>query len=604
MAVDGTLLGRATAALAACEKIHQSVVVFWVLDVMNTYHEKFSMVDRRDADEPAPARLRRRPLVLAIHAALLVGATSGLGTGEAIAAQITPNPNTGTISVVGADSNALNPFNNNVGGSVEIGNYGALTNQNAGVLNNAGTITNAGGLYNDGALNNSGALSNYSILSNAGEVNNQDSGELTNSGYLTNSNQLRNDNAQISNNGFLYNEGALVNQNGGALANFGYLNNGLAGTATLSNEAGASLSNYFVINNYSGSTITNAGSLDNHGGLYSDGALVNDVGADLQNRDGAFLSNIYGGLITNRSSIVNDGGFVNDGDVENAAGGVIVNNAFLYNNRSLTNRAGASITNNSILASYAGGLYNGAIVNEAGATLTNASTGALYNFSGSLANAGTLNNSGLLYNTGTITNTGTFAVAGTGSVIGDGRYTQSAGEALVDGLLQAAVLGFTGGSMAGNGTYQADEIDIGAGVAVLPGASVGTMTFAGDALFNGDLFIEVTGVGAGLFDLLDISGFQVDFGPDASITFDFGYVPMVGDSFEFLLADSVLDWLVLPLSFTGPVGYSIDGMLSRTGWGLAMGVTSVAAAPVPSPLVLLSFGLFGVAWHRRRCAHG
>jgi hypothetical protein len=101
------------------------------------------------------------------------------------AAQIAPNPNTGTITVTTPDAyNSLPDFVNN--GLINITyvgtDYGALTNN--GALTNAGTLSNAMA----GTLTNAGTLSNAQTgtFTNAGTLSNTQTGTLTNAGLLTN----------------------------------------------------------------------------------------------------------------------------------------------------------------------------------------------------------------------------------------------------------------------------------------------------------------------------------------------------------------------------------------------------------------------------------
>ena len=105
------------------------------------------------------------------------------------AQQISPTPNTGTITVDTSGAfNNLNPFDNNSLGILNISSAGTLTNNYSAVLNNnsGGTLSNSGTLNSFGTINNSATLRSdgNSTLNNSGTLNNNSGASLNSLGLL------------------------------------------------------------------------------------------------------------------------------------------------------------------------------------------------------------------------------------------------------------------------------------------------------------------------------------------------------------------------------------------------------------------------------------
>ena len=95
------------------------------------------------------------------------------------AQQISPTPNTGTITVDTSGAfNSLNPFDNNNFGILNISSAGTLTNNYSAVLNNnsGSTLSNSGTLNSSGTINNSGTLNNSATLRSDGNSTLNNSG--------------------------------------------------------------------------------------------------------------------------------------------------------------------------------------------------------------------------------------------------------------------------------------------------------------------------------------------------------------------------------------------------------------------------------------------
>jgi uncharacterized repeat protein (TIGR01451 family) len=125
--------------------------------------------------------------------------------------------------------------------------------------------------------------------------------------------------------------------------------------------------------------------------------------------------------------------------------------------------------------------------------------------------------------------------ASAGTLNFSGTYAQSAGTTDVrpGATLQTAMLSLNGGSLIGNGTIAGTLANH---AVVAPGASPGTLTINGDYVqaSNGTLDIQLGGTTPGTqYDRLAVSG-TVTLGGTLNITTVGGFVPAVGNAFQFL----------------------------------------------------------------------
>jgi len=154
------------------------------------------------------------------------------------------------------------------------------------------------------------------------------------------------------------------------------------------------------------------------------------------------------------------------------------------------------------------------------------------------------------------------------------------------------------------------------GTTVSPGHSPGTLDINGDFILEagGLLKIEFAGTDPGLFDILDISGNAI-FEAGGIIEFSFidGYVPLIDDSFEFLLANSVIDfnwnnpnWLTLSIiGLPTGLGFTIDHTQADDGRAsLTFRVISASGqtttVPEPATLLLVCLGFIAMAYRQKQ----
>ncbi|HRJ50879.1 MAG TPA: hypothetical protein PKU91_10110, partial [Phycisphaerales bacterium] len=234
---------------------------------------------------------------------------------------------------------------------------------------------------------------------------------------------------------------------------------------------------------------------------------------------------------------------------------------------------------------------NGILTVAGGQTLTN--TGSFNILSGA-GGARQLN--------GVLANQGVFASSAAASVgVAGANHTNSGVFSVESGTLTITGNSFTnlgGGSVRGNGS-----LNVGAFAAtglqndgsVDPGLSIGSLTIQG-RLTNGatgQLGIEIAGVGAGQFDVLNVTG-QASLNGRVAVALMAGYTPAVGDSFRVLNYASRVGAFGQVVTVAGNLGVSFEAQYSGTFMTLV-----VTAIPSPGGAgVLLLAGLRAV--RRRR----
>lgn len=180
------------------------------------------------------------------------------------------------------------------------------------------------------------------------------------------------------------------------------------------------------------------------------------------------------------------------------------------------------------------------------------------------------------------------------------NFTQSAGTTSINGTLNMAgnTFSLTGGTLGGNGTLTGTLTQTGGTLSA--GNSPGTLTINGDYNQSGGTFlVEIAGPTQGAasgYDFVNVSG-AANLGGTLQIAFSSGFVPTLGQTFDFLSYGSRNGIFT---SVSGPSGYNYSVTYNATGARLT--VNAVTAAPEPGS-VTLSLPLLagtGVVFVRRR----
>lgn len=186
---------------------------------------------------------------------------------------------------------------------------------------------------------------------------------------------------------------------------------------------------------------------------------------------------------------------------------------------------------------------------------------------------------------------------------GTGTYNLQGGN-LVAGTIHAtgstANFNFTGGTLVVS-TFNGNLVNNGGILA--PGASPGTSAVQGDYTqgATGALGVELGGTGAGLFDVLQVTGVATLAG-DLDVTFWNGFSAAAGDSFDIVSATNLLggfDTLNLATLGTGLV-WSVDYLYDQDLAGTDYVRLSVQAVPEAETYAMMLAGLGLVGWAARR----
>ncbi|MFA7237649.1 MAG: PEP-CTERM sorting domain-containing protein, partial [Phycisphaeraceae bacterium] len=215
--------------------------------------------------------------------------------------------------------------------------------------------------------------------------------------------------------------------------------------------------------------------------------------------------------------------------------------------------------------------------------------------------------------TGTFTNNGTIAAEEAAGVQLNGGTFINNGviRALTGSTFDADGSGVTltnspTGTLAGNGTITANSSFVNNGT-IAPGNSPGTLTLTTAALVNSDtsvLEIEIAGNGAGLSDLLLVSGtFDVDgllkvvFLPGAESLLP-GDVITIVDASSLVFSDDVGNAFDQVISL---VGGNFDVIYNQSAGLIQLtNFSDIVPVPEPSGATLIALGAAGMMIRRRR----
>ena len=122
------------------------------------------------------------------------------------------------------------------------------------------------------------------------------------------------------------------------------------------------------------------------------------------------------------------------------------------------------------------------------------------------------------------------------------------------------------------------------------------LTINGDLTSNGKFIFEIAGLGTGQYDELKINGGALFTGGTFEFVFTNGFIPVSGNSWDFLFAGTYSGQDKLNYVFNG-LAPGLQGNVSFNANKWSLNVTSV---PVPAAAWLLGSGLLGLIGVARR----
>jgi hypothetical protein len=273
--------------------------------------------------------------------------------------------------------------------------------------------------------------------------------------------------------------------------------------------------------------------------------------------------------LANFGTLVNSGRLLNEGTLDNYTGGTLENNA------------GRILENRGTLANYTGGILN----NNAGGALYN--TGALNNNGGTLTNSGEIGGGGTYKQvSGQTVNTG---------IMGQRTIEIWSGSFVANGLVTVSDKFRNGGYLSGGGTIQGVLENSGT---VNPGSSPGILRITGNynQFTTGRLIIELGSLVD--YDKLFITG-KATLAGWLDVDLYGGFTPQDGDEFTFLTAGLIagtFQFYDLPFGEDDwQITYGADFVKLTYHGGV-----DPAAVPEPGTMLLLGFGLIGIAAARKK----
>lgn len=550
------------------------------------------------------------------------------------------------LSATGGFFNNLGDFNNYgsvviqessvVNNSFSLRNYGAVVNSGELIVGdflnsdsnrfentstgrfsalfiNGNNIDNRGNVNVDGAavgdgFNNSGAF--YARQIDSFGVNAINSGDLT-IGDFTNHNQLSNSgNLTIGGNyssGIFRNEGRLINEVTGNISTASFVEN----IGVLENQgsinAGTNLYDSQVYFQNLG-TVVNSGHMVVHEFSNS---------GEFENSSSGFFSafSVGGDNVVNRGHMQAEDAFFGE-DFDNS--GVLNTRRFTSIGSNAVNAGSLSAIEFSNLQRFTNqghlnvGDNSGAISGISG-NLVNDTTGVIH-LSGRVENFGEIVNRGSIQgveyinnyqkfdnqadlqvgngqsdfvqwnNYREILNSAKLVVGSNASIQGGGYLTQTAGELNVDGFIQQSSVDLRGGSLTGNGVIAATVFVNGGTIAA--GHSPGTLRIDGDLnILAGSLDVELANLS--VFDQLVING-NAYLGGTLNLYAIEGYMPVIGDSFNFLSFYNVFGQFerIALHGFESGIGVRLTQLSNQLQ-------LSIVAVPLPATIWLFGSVLLG-----------
>ncbi len=511
----------------------------------------------------------------------------------------------GTIDIQAGGNRYIKAHLNNQG-TIEIAATTRFERNNGDYINDGSININAGGDLNVSAIHSWSGSGN--LTGNGGNVifsgNGSSAGSSWNNGgdlRLNSGNLTLQSFQNMANTGSIdVEDGVLWFNSNGSFDNSGDITIDSGSSVTISGgtfnmAGGATFEGGGSINVRSNANLVLAGAYSNGASplLIADNDTQVSGPGTLTNSSTLTLAN--GGAIN--TALVNNGVMEVQGDSYSAwvldIGGPATNNGTINLNSYNNNTS----LDNPVLNFHQGLVNNGTLVMRTGGNGTGSNSTTLNIGTGSvLVNQGMghiiMEGGGNRIINGTVANKAKLSVA-TNITMGtaDSDHTNSGTLILLDDST-ATILGnsFTnqaGGLLGGNGTFNASTSGIVNEGTVAPGESPGLLTITGDFIqrAGGILDIELSGLIAGSeFDRLTVSG-TANLAGILNVSLLDGFDPILGNSFDFLLAGNILgdfDQVLLP---------SLSGKIFDLSFTDTTASLTVVASPVPLPPSLYMFGL-------------
>jgi hypothetical protein len=569
------------------------------------------------------------------HNAILVGTLTGGHLVNSDALNIGTFANSGTLTNIILDGGLTqsNGYGAIIGNDVIFGSATPTTVTNNSTLTFSGanwTLTqpistgSGGTIYLGGTLNNTG--STFDALNTIGGTHNAILTGTISGGTLLNSSSLNIQNGTLTN----------ITLDGGLTVNKTFINATIGNGVTFGTATPTTVTNYgalyFNATNWTlpgllstdGGTIYLGGTLNNTGStfdaLYSIGGTHDDVligtmtGGTLLNSSSL---NIQNGTLTN---ITLDGGLTvnNFGTTTYIGNGVtfgtttpttvngsmlsfngssnptfntelLLGGTLLFNNLTLTLGSNALVHGNPLVyGSGTIGSGNGDTLLNQGTIDADVSGRIFYIDSASFTNEGLLEAHGgsLIVNSDLVLAGGALYVTPGNTVSANASVTQTGGNTRVDGTLNTTTdLQLKGGELVGTGTINGNLNNTGG--TVRPGDLLGTLTINGNytQAVGGITQINLGGTQAGVTSLLlNVTGLA-SLGGELDVKLTGGFVPTVGETFDFLNYGSLSGAYDSLVSLDNGYGYTVS-------YGNGMGILTVSTiAAVPETSTLLMAGL-------------
>lgn len=439
---------------------------------------------------------------------------------------------------------------------------------------------------------------------------------------------------QVLNNGTIINSNSIFNNNTGAVFSNNSTYNAIYGN--LNNYSGATVNNsgtiYSGLGNFTNSYISNNGNFNNSGIIFNNtGSIYNNLGGVITNT-GILNSLAYSGF-----------GITNSGIIINEVSGIIDNKALdAWNNPSPIINSGRIVNNGEISVRYGAGINNsGTLINNG--LIKSTSTGCCDGGQSTIQSSGILTNNGIIISANLHAST----LDGKGVIIFreneiQPEYTYP-GYAIVSKMIQSA-LDVSNGlytigtlqvenvvmstnsnfrlgaetSVLNVGTITADTVNL-SGLSTLnvSNGNIGTLTggvtnisesIRVDNLLGGIIGFHISGTAPDAFSVLSVTNSELLTANSLSFNFSFSdYVPNVGDTWSFLIADKGFGPnQSFDRAFTQVIDNSTNMFkISAISSGLQLELMStILPAPVPEPetysMFLMGLSLMGIFATRRK----